>query len=171
MSSLLFDVMSNNNNKRRYVSPPPSETVFRIVCPAAKTDDLVALSGDGVKILVDDHAGDVSSSGDRTVVIVGDSEQHAKSSSEESAAQIALIRVFERMVEEEDRSSNSTVACRLVAPTFQVGCVLGRGGKIVEKLRQESGAQIRVSPKDQSPLPPSGNEYIQVFFSNPYSLD
>lgn len=65
--------------------------------------------------------------------------------------------------------TKNSVACRLLAQSNQVGCVLGRGGKIVEKIRQETGAQIRVLPKDQLPACAyPGDELIQVmlfFFS------
>ena len=63
---------------------------------------------------------------------------------ESSSAQQALVRVFERilMVDEEREEkekkedlSNVEEYCRLLAPSNQVGCVLGRGGKIVEKIR------------------------------------
>lgn len=150
---------NNNNNKRRYVPQTQPDTVFRILCPAAKSDSLLSLSGDGVKILIDDFAGDVTSSDDRIVVIIS-------AAAEESAAQLALIRVFERMVEKDNNEENNkkSVGCRLLAPSYQVGCVLGRGGKIIEKIRQESGAQVRILPKDHSPIPPPGDEFIQVFF-------
>ncbi|XP_027344681.1 KH domain-containing protein HEN4 [Abrus precatorius] len=149
--------MSNNNGKkRRHVPPAPSDTIFRILCPAANTADITALAGDGAKILVDDFGG----ADERVVVIVGAAEQPV--SCEESPAQVALIRVFEKMVDEESKASNSAVSCRLVAPSYQVGSVLGRGGKIVEKIRQESGAQVRVLPKDQIPHPPPGDELIQI---------
>ncbi|WJX42690.1 hypothetical protein P8452_29892 [Trifolium repens] len=156
--------MSNNNNKRRYVPPTQSDTVFRIISSAAKSDSLLSLSGDSVKILIEDYAGDPTSD-DRIVVIISAATEQLP---DESAAQLALIRVFERMVENdiEENSSkslnSSSVGCRLLAPSYQVGCVLGRGGKIVEKIRQESGAQIRVLPKDQSPIPPPGDEFIQI---------
>lgn len=66
-----------------------------------------------------------------------------------------------------DGSSTGFVACRLLAASSQVGCVLGRGGKIVEKIRQESGAQVRVLPKDQIPACAApGDELIQVKFSH-----
>lgn len=163
-----FHVMSsNNNNKRRHVPPAPPETVFRILCPAAaKTADLLGLAGDGVNIHVDDFGG----GDDRLITIVGAAEHPASCGGDESPARLALIRVFERMVEEESTTSNSAVACTLVAPSYQVGSVLGRGGKNVEKIRQESGAQVRVLPKDQPPLPPPGDEFIQVFFSYDIAL-
>ncbi|XP_026389662.1 KH domain-containing protein HEN4-like isoform X2 [Papaver somniferum] len=57
----------------------------------------------------------------------------------------------------------SSVVCRLLAPSNQVGCVLGRGGKIVEKIRQGSGAQVRVLPKDHIPVCAiPGDELIQI---------
>jgi poly(rC)-binding protein 2/3/4 len=164
--------MSNNNNKRRYVPPTQSDTVFRIISSAAKSDSLLSLSGDGVKILIEDYAGDPTSD-DRIVVIISAATEQLP---DESAAQLALIRVFERIVENDiEENSNkslnsSSVGCRLLAPSYQVGCVLGRGGKIVEKIRQESGAQIRVLPKDQSPIPPPGDEFIQVLLTNLYSV-
>lgn len=99
-----------------------------------------------------------------------------------SQAQRALIRVLERIwkVDEEGnavqsegegrkdefsdgRSPQAVVVCRLLAPSNQVGSVLGKGGKIIEKIRQETGAQVRVLPKDQLPacaLP--GDELIQI---------
>lgn len=155
----------SNSSKRRYVPPTQSDTVFRITCPASKSDDILTLSTDGVKILIEHYAGDATSDDDRMVVIISPAAEQLP---EESAAQLALIRVFERIVDkdEENKSlnSNSTVGCRLVAPSYQVRCVLGRGGKMIEKIRQQSGAQIRVLPKDQSPIPPPGDEFIQVFF-------
>lgn len=91
---------------------------------------------------------------------------------ESSPAQQALVRVFERILkvdeereekEKKEDLGNVAACCRLLAPSNQVGCVLGRGGKIVEKIRQESGAQIRVLPKDHIPACASpGDELIQV---------
>ncbi|KAJ7952054.1 KH domain-containing protein [Quillaja saponaria] len=102
---------------------------------------------------------------------------------EGSPVQQALVRVFERTVRvNEDRTDDTgkesisdsningdgieikgMVVCRLLAQSSQVGSVLGRGGKIVEKIRQESGAQIRVLPKDQIPACAfPGDELIQI---------
>lgn len=59
--------------------------------------------------------------------------------------------------------TDGLVVCRLLAPSHQVGRVLGRGGKIVEKIRQESMAQVKIFPKDQIPACASPrDELIQV---------
>ncbi|GAB4849951.1 hypothetical protein Ancab_029251 [Ancistrocladus abbreviatus] len=55
------------------------------------------------------------------------------------------------------------VICRLLVPSYQVGCVLGRGRKIKEKFRQESGVQFRVCPWDHIPACAwPGDELIQI---------
>ncbi|XP_019196873.1 PREDICTED: KH domain-containing protein HEN4 [Ipomoea nil] len=155
----------------------------------------------GAKIRIDDSA---PACDERVITIIADSTrrdcstgsapsqsnsdcasttaEHPPSSSiddEASPAQLALVRVFERIwkVDEEregeerkDEGSNSIggipqgmVVCRLLAPTSLVGCVLGRGGKIVERIRNETGAQVRVLPKDQIPHCASqGDEVIQI---------
>lgn len=108
--------------------------------------------------------------------------------SSSSQAQRALIRVFERILKvDEERNAEGegrkdecsdvsgpqgVVVCRLLAPSNQVGSVLGRGGKIIEKIRQEAGAQVRVLPKDQLLACASpGDELIQAmhFLPAPYT--
>lgn len=139
----------------------------------------------GARIRIEDA---VPRSDDRVILIVA--EGHVKKRREASGggggdgdeedaspAQRALIRVFERIlrVEEEkvwegdgaapgeEKEIQGLVMCRLLAPSTQVGCVLGKGGKIVEKIRQESGAQIRVLSMEQVPACAApGDELIHV---------
>ncbi|CAL0314797.1 unnamed protein product [Lupinus luteus] len=74
---------------------------------------------------------------------------------------VALIRVFQRIVDhDDDDDDDSVVNCTLVTPSYQVGYVLGRGGKTIDKIRHESGAHVRVLPKDQSSN--SHHEFIQI---------
>lgn len=64
--------------------------------------------------------------------------------------------------------TDGLVVCRLLAPSHQVGRVLGRGGKVVEKIRQESMAQVKIVPKDQIPACASPqDELIQISGSFP----
>ncbi|KAL4589333.1 hypothetical protein LXL04_002239 [Taraxacum kok-saghyz] len=200
---------SNNNNPfRASLKLSSGETLFRILCPSAKTGGVIGKGGaiirqfreeTGAKIRIDDYT---HGSEERVIVIVAEcthknkdipnnnnddsnSEESGNSNCEESPAQKALIRIFERILRvDEERSKmskeesdngedNSTegsggvpqgpVVCRMLAASNQIGCVLGRGGKIIEKIRQESGAQVRVLPKDQLPECASpGDELIQM---------
>ncbi|KAJ9159207.1 hypothetical protein P3X46_024729 [Hevea brasiliensis] len=66
-----------------------------------------------------------------------------------SKAQEALVRVFERILEvaaESDgiRVAGGVVSCRLLAEAKQMGSVIGKGGKVVEKIRKDYGVKIRV---------------------------
>lgn len=65
-----------------------------------------------------------------------------------------------------NNSGGEDLCCRLLAGSNQVGCVLGRGGKIVEKIRQDSGAQVRVLPRDPHSHPHphhhSSDDLIQI---------
>lgn len=69
-------------------------------------------------------------------------------------AQEALFRVHSRIFEGgiEEEGLNRNIKTRLVVPNNQVGCLLGKGGKIIEQMREETKAQIRVLPRDQLPL-------------------
>ncbi|XP_058228107.1 KH domain-containing protein HEN4 [Rhododendron vialii] len=118
----------------------------------------------------------IDASGDESMV--GEDE-------EVSQGQQALVRVFERIAEERSGVSSTesefeerdgggghnniggggegAVVCRLLAPSSQVGCVLGRGGRIVERIRHDSGARVRILQYDQ--IPPCafpGDELIQI---------
>ncbi|XP_077216697.1 RNA-binding KH domain-containing protein [Tasmannia lanceolata] len=185
----------------------PGETLFRILCPDDKTGGVIGKGGaiirqfreeTGAKIRIEDP---VPACDERVILIIasstskkdnsedngensGDEEDAdvANGAEEESPAQRALVRVFERMLKvdeerlgvlggdgeegEEKEGSAGLVVCRLLAYSSQVGCVLGKGGKIVEKIRQESGAQVRIIAKDQIPACAApGDEVIQIIGS------
>ncbi|PIA48905.1 hypothetical protein AQUCO_01300061v1 [Aquilegia coerulea] len=84
-----------------------------------------------------------------------------------SPAQEALFMIHERIIEsdagfgfgfhggddDEDyglRGGGSRVATRLVVAKANVGCLLGKGGKIIEQMRIETKTQIRVLPRDHT---------------------
>ncbi|KAG0570194.1 hypothetical protein KC19_6G143700 [Ceratodon purpureus] len=76
-------------------------------------------------------------------------------------AQEALFKVHARIIadiealggdgSDQDEEPSQQVITRLLVPNNQIGCLLGKGGKIIEQMRQSTGAQIRVLPKDQLP--------------------
>ncbi|KAL2932895.1 RNA-binding KH domain-containing protein RCF3 [Bienertia sinuspersici] len=175
----------------------PIETLFRILCPAAKIGGIIGKCGAVIRQLREDTGARIRILDDiphshfprcdeRVIVISADSKNpnpnpNSYDENEDvSVAQLALVKVFERILKvDEERSEKNNneekndeekreinggnVVCRLLAPNNQVGSVLGRGGKIVEKIRQESGAQVRVLPREQLPAcASSGEELIQI---------
>ncbi|CAI7824830.1 unnamed protein product [Closterium sp. NIES-54] len=98
-----------------------------------------------------------------------------------SVAQEALIRVHARIADAdgdnrefrdkdgaEGGASNGAAnsggtPARLLVPSSQIGCLLGKGGSIIAGMRQDSGAHIRIFNKDK--LPPCAlptDELVQV---------
>lgn len=69
-----------------------------------------------------------------------------------------MVLVFSRSVETGiekglDSGSNkgSSVTARIVVPSNQVGCLLGKGGAIVSEMRKATGANIRIIGGSQVP--------------------
>lgn len=88
-----------------------------------------------------------------------------------SPVQEALLRVHLRIIEADpakpednhELEREKEISTRLLVPTTQVGCLLGKQGKIVSQMREQSGAQIRVLPKDQLPVCASpADELVQI---------
>lgn len=87
-----------------------------------------------------------------------------------SSVQKALLLVFERIIEgemetgggEED-SNKPSIILRLLVLSSQVGCLLGKGGSVIKQTSAESGAQIRILPRDKLPQCASvADELVQV---------
>ncbi|XP_043713044.1 RNA-binding KH domain-containing protein RCF3-like [Telopea speciosissima] len=88
-----------------------------------------------------------------------------------SSVQKALLLVFERMVEgepdndedDEESKKTSSFVIRLLVLSSQVGCILGKGGSVIKQMAAESGAQIRILPRDKIPLCASpADELVQL---------
>lgn len=89
------------------------------------------------------------------------------------AAQDALMKVHDRIIEEDlvggadnEDGNDIIVTARLLVPDNMVGCVLGKKGDVIQRLRSETGASIRVLPSDHLPTcAMSTDELVQVMFS------
>lgn len=103
-------------------------------------------------------------------VPVDDSKSY-KEGKDNSCVQKALLVVFDKMVdmlaetkegEEESKKPSSSVV-RLLVFSGQVGCLLGKAGSVIKQMSSESGAQIRILPKDKLPsCASSSDELVQV---------
>lgn len=89
------------------------------------------------------------------------------------AAQEALFKVYAKIAEDDERGGkdgdrpterrNGEALVRLLVPNNQIGCLLGKGGRVIEKMRNETHANIRISSKETLPecaLPT--DELVQV---------
>ena len=151
--------------------------MYRYLCPVKKIGSIIGRGGEIVKQLRLDtkskiRIGEtVPGCEERVVTIYSTSEEtnsYEDNDSNICPSQDALFRVHERVVAEElhvdeDTEGGHHVTCRLLVPSDQIGCIIGKGGQIVQNIRSDTGAQIRIL-KDEH-LPPcalSSDELVQV---------
>lgn len=166
-------------------SSQSSDTEYRILCPSRKIGGVIGKSGSIVNALREETrtkitvVDSVPGSEERVIIICSSAlkvswKQNADG--EESlrphcAAQDALLKVHDRIVEEDLSggvtfgNGNNFVTARLLVPNNMVGCILGKGGDVIQRLRSETGASIRVLSADHLPTCAMGTEeLVQVIF-------
>lgn len=88
-----------------------------------------------------------------------------------SAAQKALLLVFERIAEgepetdggNEENDNASTFSLRLLVLSSQAVSILGEGESVIKQIESESGAQIKILPSDKLPVcASSSDELLQI---------
>ncbi|XP_010424102.1 PREDICTED: KH domain-containing protein At4g18375-like, partial [Camelina sativa] len=179
------DYDDNGGNKRRYRGDDRDslvidrdDTVFRYLCPVKKIGSVIGRGGDIVKQLRTEtrskiRIGEAIPGCDERVITIysPSDETNAFGDGEKvlSPAQDALFRIHDRVVADDAQSEDSPegehqVTAKLLVPSDQIGCILGRGGQIVQNIRSETGAQIRIIKDRNMPLCAlSSDELIQIY--------
>ncbi|KAJ8750010.1 hypothetical protein K2173_013925 [Erythroxylum novogranatense] len=167
----------NSGDDRDHFVIDPQDTVFRYLCPSRKIGSIIGRGGEIVKQLRADtrskiRIGEtVPGCEERVVTIYSSSDE--KNSYEDSDNQIcpaqdALFRVHEKVIAEDlndddEFEGGQQVTARLLVPSDQIGCIIGKGGQIVQNIRSETGAQIRILKDDHLPnCALSTDELVQV---------
>ncbi|KAL1551047.1 KH domain-containing protein HEN4-like [Salvia divinorum] len=176
------DYSASEGGKRRNVidereqnSIGMEHTVYRYLCPLRKIGSIIGIGGDIAKQLRSEtHARiriseTIPGCDERVVTIYSTSDETNSYGNEQvSPAQDALFRVHGKVVAEEQPENGGTseeplqITVRLLVPSDQIGCVIGKGGQIVQNIRNETQAHIRILGSEH--LPPcalSSDELIQ----------
>ncbi|KAK1276895.1 KH domain-containing protein [Acorus gramineus] len=145
---------------------PPGHASFRLLCRSSLVGGVIGKSGaivrhlqqeTGARIRIDEPAAGCE---EHVVLVVApkNPRKRIKVLEEElevSPAQEALIRVFDRVLEVEaevgEGANGGACNCRILAATNQIGLVMGKGGKVIRRIRKESKAKVSVLPPEQSP--------------------
>ncbi|KAJ0243551.1 hypothetical protein HA466_0195920 [Hirschfeldia incana] len=156
------------------------DTVFRYLCPVKKIGSVIGRGGDIVKQLRNETrakikiGGEVRGCDERVVTIYSASDETNASGGDRdgekvlSPAEDALFKIHDRVVADDDGGGGSSdgeqkVTAKLLVPSDQIGCVLGRGGQVVQNIRSETGAHIRIVKDRNMPLCAlSSDELIQI---------
>ena len=177
------DYAENGGGKRRNpgddtYAPGPDDTVYRYLCVSRKIGSIIGRGGEIAKQLRNDTQAkirigeSVPGCDERVVTIFSpSSETNAIEDTEDKVcpAQDALFRVHEKLatddgpLNEENEEGSAQVTVRLLVPSDQIGCIIGKGGHIIQGIRSDTGSQIRVLSNEHLPsCAIRGDELLQV---------
>ncbi|KAK7400376.1 hypothetical protein VNO78_11582 [Psophocarpus tetragonolobus] len=154
--------MADANRSKSYVT-------FRLLCHASRVGAIIGKSGlliktlqeaTGAKIRIEDAPTD---SPERVILVTAS----AVDGGEVSQAQEALLKVFDRVLDVAAETAGTefgdrVVSCRLLADTAQVGAVIGKAGKVVEKIRIDTGCKVRVLNDSLPACTAPSDEIIEI---------
>uniref|UniRef100_A0A7N0RGE8 K Homology domain-containing protein n=1 Tax=Kalanchoe fedtschenkoi TaxID=63787 RepID=A0A7N0RGE8_KALFE len=167
----------NSGEDKESFAVGSEDTVYRYICPTRKIGSIIGRGGDIVKQLRNEtkakiRIGDtIQGCDDRVVTIYSPSDEtnpFEDGGNYISPAQDALFKVHDRVVDDDMRGDEESegsrqVTARLLVPSDQIGCVIGKGGQIVQNIRTETGAQIRILKDDQLPrCALNSDELVQI---------
>ncbi|XP_057515962.1 KH domain-containing protein HEN4-like isoform X1 [Amaranthus tricolor] len=147
------------------------EVVFKILCSNARVGGVIGRGGSIVKALEEESGASinfgpsVANCDERLITISAKEDVNSRY----SPAQRAVFLVFSRSVEAaiekglEGLNKGSLVSARLLVPSTQVGCLLGKGGVIISEMRKATGAGIHIRKGDQVPIcATKDDEIVQI---------
>ncbi|KAE9608855.1 putative K domain-containing protein [Lupinus albus] len=151
-------------------APVTVTTSYRILCNELRTGGVIEKFG-GVIKSIRQHTGawinvhELVPGDEERIIEISDTRRRDADGRMPmfSPAQEALLLINEKILEsdveyrvaaEEEYGGGGRnwdrVAARLVVSRMHVGCLLGKGGKIIEQMRMETKTQIRVLPRDHN---------------------
>ncbi|KAG2577327.1 KH domain-containing protein At4g18375-like [Panicum virgatum] len=144
-----------------YSTPKCSgELEFRVLCPGNKIGLVIGRAGStikgirqesGARIDVDDAKNDKEES------IITITSTEATDDVKSAAVEAVLLLQAKINDYEEDRMN-----LRLLVPNKVIGCLIGRGGSIVNDMRKKTKADIRISKGDKPRRASSSDELVEV---------
>lgn len=164
----------NRTDERESHGIGPEDTVYRYLCPSRKIGSIIGRGGEIVKQLrLDTQAKirineSIPGCEERVVIIYSSSEEtnsFGDNNDLVSPAQDALFKVHDRIVIEEDEFDESQqITVRMLVPSDQIGCVIGKGGQVIQNIRSETHAQIRILSNEHLPnCALNSDELLQVY--------
>ncbi|KAF7042815.1 hypothetical protein CFC21_052311 [Triticum aestivum] len=181
------DYAENGGGKRRNpgddtYAPGPDDTVYRYLCTSRKIGSIIGRGGEIAKQLRSDTQAkirigeSVPNCDDRVITIFSSSrETNTIEDTEDKvcAAQDALFRVHEKLatddgpVNEENEEGLGQLTVRLLVPSDQIGCIIGKGGHIIQGIRSDTGSQIRVLSNEHLPACATSGDELLLIIGDP----
>lgn len=75
---------------------------------------------------------------------------------------VEAVLLLQGKINEEDED---TVTFRLLVPSKIIGCIIGKGGSIVNEIRKRTRADVRISKGERPKCADSNDELVEVCLS------
>ncbi|XVF60571.1 hypothetical protein PTKIN_Ptkin08bG0058500 [Pterospermum kingtungense] len=176
------DYSENGSNKRRNAGDDreqfvidSEDTVYRYLCPVRKIGSIIGRGGEIVKQLRADtkskiRIGETVPGSEERVVTIYSSRDETNALEDGDnfvcPAQDALFKVHDKVVAEDlhgdEESEGHQITARLLVSSDQIGCIIGKGGQIIQNIRSETGAQIRILKDELPTCALATDELVQI---------
>ncbi|KAI7728931.1 hypothetical protein M8C21_015312 [Ambrosia artemisiifolia] len=169
----------NNSDDRGFNSIGSEDTVYRYLCPSKKIGSIMGRGGEIVKQLRSEtkakiRIGDSVPGCDERVVTIHSTSVETNdfdmNDDQVCPATDALFKVHDRVVTDDQAADTDTdnegalqVTVRLLVPSDQIGCIIGKGGQVVQSIRSDTDSQIRILKDNNIPACAlSNDELVQI---------
>ncbi|KAI7728933.1 hypothetical protein M8C21_015314 [Ambrosia artemisiifolia] len=169
----------NNSDDRGFNSIGSGDTVYRYLCPSKKIGSIMGRGGEIVKQLRSEtkakiRIGDSVPGCDERVVTIHSTSVETNdfdmNDDQVCPATDALFKVHDRVVTDDQAADVDTdnegalqVTVRLLVPSDQIGCIIGKGGQVVQSIRSDTDSQIRILKDNNIPACAlSNDELVQI---------
>nr|CAD1825054.1 unnamed protein product [Ananas comosus var. bracteatus] len=136
------------------------ELILRVLCPSDKIGRVIGKGGSTIKSIrqesgsridVDDTKGET----EECVITVSSTE----STYDVKSSAVEAVLLLQGKINDED---DDTVNIRLLVPSKVIGCLIGKGGSIVNDMRKKTKADIRISKGEKPKQASSSDELVEV---------
>ncbi|KAI4300047.1 hypothetical protein L6164_033465 [Bauhinia variegata] len=136
------------------------ELTVRMLCPSDKIGRVIGKGGGtiksirqatGARIEVDDSRANQ----DECVISITSTE----SQSDLKSMAVEAVLLLQGKINDED---DNTVSIRLLVPSKVIGCIIGKGGTIINEIRRRTRAEVRISKGNKPKSADVNDEDIEV---------
>lgn len=136
------------------------ELIVRVLCPFDTIGRVIGKGGSSIKsvrqlsgarVEVDDS----KDNRDECVITVTSTE----SSDDLKSTAVEAVLLLQEKINDEDAD---TVSIRLLVPSKIIGCIIGKGGSIINEIRKKSKADVRISKGDKPRCADANDELVEV---------
>ncbi|ESQ31444.1 hypothetical protein EUTSA_v10003637mg [Eutrema salsugineum] len=143
------------------------EVVFKLLCSIENAGGVIGTAGKVIRTLHSETGAFINVGNtladceERLISVTAPENPECQSSPAQKAIILVFTRLFELATKKIlDNGPRTSITARLVVPTSQIGCLLGKGGVIVSEMRKTTGAAIQILKVEQNPKCVSENDQV-----------